>query len=337
MRAYRIRPGGDIEGLTMFESPSRDLAEHEVRVRVRAVSLNYRDLMVARGVYPAAADRTLIPCSDGAGEVLAIGSQVTRFKPGDRVVAAFFPDWIDGDVTPEKTAAAPGGGANGMLSEEVILAESALVMSPARLNFAEAAVLPCTGVTAWNALFVAGALKPGACVLLLGTGGVSITALQLAKAAGLRAIITSSSDEKLNRARALGADGTINYRTTPEWQDEALRLTEGRGVDLVVEVGGEATAERSAAATRMGGAIAIIGGLSGFGGAIAPRSLIMGAKRAFGVFVGSRAMLEELARFVQITGLRPAVDRVFAFEQAREAYAYLASGQCFGKVVISID
>lgn len=336
MRAYRIKPGSNIEGLEVFEAPAPHLTAHDVRVRIRAVSLNYRDLMVARGAYPAANTGAVIPCSDGAGEVVATGAGVTRFKLGDKVAGAFFPNWIDGELTPEKGTASLGGNLDGMLSEEVVLPEQALVKIPAHLDFIEAATLPCAAVTSWNVLFAAGSLRPGTAVLLLGTGGVSIMALQLAKAAGLRTIITSSSDEKLARARALGANETINYRTHPEWQDEVLRLTGGQGADLVVEVGGEQTAARSVAAVRWGGAIAIVGGVSGFGNALAPSSLIFGAKRALGIFVGSRAMFEDLNRFIELTGIRPAVDRVFPFGQAREAYAYLAAGQHFGKVAIHI-
>jgi NADPH:quinone reductase-like Zn-dependent oxidoreductase len=336
MQAYRIHAGKNIEGLEIFEASPRSVEPHEVRVRVGAVSLNYRDLMVAHGAYPVSTDRPLIPCSDGAGEVLTVGAAVTRFKPGDRVAGAFFTDWIEGEPTPQKTAASLGAGIDGVLCEEVVLSENALVAIPTHFDFVEAATLPCAAVTAWNALFVCGDLKPGASVLLLGTGGVSIWALQLAKAAGLRAIITSSSDDKLERARALGADEIINYRKTPEWQDAVRQMTGGRGVDLVVEVGGQDTAPRSLAATRMGGTVAIIGGVSGFGGGLAPGALIFGAARACGIFVGSRAMFENLNRFVEINGIQPVVDRVFPFEQAREAYAHLASGQHFGKIAIRV-
>jgi NADPH:quinone reductase-like Zn-dependent oxidoreductase len=240
MQAYRILPGATIAGLERFDRETLSPAAREVRVRIRAVSLNYRDLMLARGTYLVSSDKPVIPCSDGAGEVIAVGSEVTRFRPGDRAAGAFFPGWIEGAPTPAKTARSLGGNVDGMLAEEVILPEEALVAIPPHLDFAEAATLPCAGVTAWNTLFVEGGLKPGDSVLLLGTGGVSIWALQLAKAAGLGTILTSSSDEKLERARALGADHLINYRTTPEWQDEVRHLTGGRGVDLVVEVGGQA-------------------------------------------------------------------------------------------------
>jgi NADPH:quinone reductase-like Zn-dependent oxidoreductase len=216
MQAYRIVPGSDIRGLEVFDAPSRQPSAHEVRVRVRAVSLNYRDLMFARGAYRTSRSEAVIPCSDGAGEVIAVGAEVSRFQVGDRVIASFFPRWIDGAPTPGKTTGALGADADGVLAEEVVLHEEALTAIPSHLDFAEASTLPCAGVTAWNALFVASALKPGDSVLLLGTGGVSIFGLQLAKAAGLHAMITSSSDAKLERALELGADRVINYRSVPE-------------------------------------------------------------------------------------------------------------------------
>jgi NADPH:quinone reductase-like Zn-dependent oxidoreductase len=337
MVAYQIRPGETIEGLKLFEPTLAPLAEREVRIRVAAVSLNFRDLLIARGAYPLPNDRPLIPCSDGAGMVLAVGAKVTRFKPGDRVAGSFFPDWIDGDPTPAKVFGSLGGVRDGVLATEIALPEDALVAVPETLSFVEAATLPCTGATAWNALFVFGALKPGDSVLLLGTGGVSIMALQIAKAAGLRAIVTSSSDEKLERATALGAAATINYRSTPKWETEVLRLTEGAGVDLVVEVGGRDTLARSIASTRFGGSLAIVGGVSGFDGGLSPGAMIFGAKRAGGIFVGSRKMLEDVTRFIALAGVKPAVDQIFPFAEAPAAYRRLASGEHFGKLVIEID
>ncbi|MCC5074398.1 zinc-dependent alcohol dehydrogenase family protein [Xanthomonas campestris] len=241
MQVYRVTPGSQIEGLQRYEEQAPALGPNDVRVRVRVASLNYRDLMLVRGRYGVGGDRKVIPCSDGAGEVFAVGSAVTEVKAGDRVAASFFPHWIDGRPTAENCRAPLGASQDGMLAQEVTLPAHALVRVPPELTDVEAATLPCAGVTAWNALFVSGALRPGETVLLLGTGGVSIFALQLAHAAGLRTIITSSSDAKLERARALGAQHTINYRSNPAWQDEVLRFTGGRGVDLVVEVGGENT------------------------------------------------------------------------------------------------
>ncbi len=223
-----------------------------------------------------------------------------------------------------------------MLAEEVVLDEDSLVAISDQLGYAEAATLPCAGVAAWNALFVEGQLKAGDSVLLLGTDGVSVWALQLAKASGIRAIVTSSSDEKLRRARSLGAAETINYRSVPEWQNQVLNLTDGRGVDLVLEVGGQGTLKRSIASTRMGGTVAIIGGVSGFGGDLEPFALIGGAKRLSGIFVGSRSMLEDLDRFVIARDIHPVVDRRFPFALAAGAYAHLKQADHFGKVVIEM-
>lgn len=337
MQAYQIKAGQQIAGLEQVQRSISAPAAHQVQVRVHAVSLNYRDLMIADGKYLSTGDASVIPCSDGAGEIVAVGAQVTRFRVGDRVAAAFFPEWLHGAPTLQNTANALGGSVDGMLAEHVVLHEEALVAMPAHLGYVEAATLPCAGVTAWNALFVEGGLRAGDSVLLLGTGGVSIWALQLAKAAGLRTVITSSSDEKLDRACGLGASATINYRTTPEWQDEVLRLTDGRGVDLVLEVGGQGTLTRSIASARMGGTAAIIGGVSGFGlGELNPFALIGGAKRLCGVLVGSRDMFEDLNRFVSANEIHPVVDRVFPFQQAREAYSYLKGAGHFGKVVIEV-
>jgi NADPH:quinone reductase-like Zn-dependent oxidoreductase len=337
MRAYQILPGDGIDGLQCVDFPERELGIGEVRVRVHAVSLNYRDLMVASGNYLVTVDDPIIPCSDGAGEVLAVGAGVSRVQAGDRVAASFFPYWQDGPTGPEKIRHALGGDIDGMLAEEVVLPEDALVKIPPGMSFVDASTMPCAGVTAWNAIFVSSnEVRPGDTVLLLGTGGVSVLGLQLARAAGLRTIITSSSDEKLQRARELGAHHTINYRTFPEWQEEVLRLTHGAGAHVVLEVGGQGTVNRSVSSCAMGGTVAIIGGVSGFGGEVNPATLLASAKRMVGIFVGSRAMLEQVMRFADTSGLQPVVDRVFTFDQAREAYRHMESGSHFGKVVIAV-
>ena len=249
MQAYQILPGANIDGLQCIDYPDRDLGHGEVRIRVHAVSLNYRDLMVASGNYLVTVDDPIIPCSDGAGEVLEVGPGVTRVQVGDRVAGSFFPYWQDGMTAPEKTRHALGGDIDGMLAEEVVLHEDALAKIPASLSFVEASTMPCAGVTAWNAIFVSSnQVKPGDTVLLLGTGGVSVLGMQLAKAAGLRTIITSSSDEKLQRARELGAHHTINYAAIPEWHEEVLAVTHGRGANVVLEVGGKGTVNRSVSA-----------------------------------------------------------------------------------------
>ncbi|HEX8786980.1 MAG TPA: NAD(P)-dependent alcohol dehydrogenase [Telluria sp.] len=337
MRAYQILPGEGIDGLRCVDFPDRELGNGEVRIRVHAVSLNYRDLMVANGNYLVTVDDPIVPCSDGAGEVLAVGHGVTRFQAGDRVAASFFPYWHDGPTAPEKIRHSLGGDIDGMLAETAILDEHALVKLPAGMSFVDAATLPCAGVTAWNAIFESSnEVRPGDTVLLLGTGGVSILGLQLARAAGLKTIITSSSDAKLQRARELGAHHTINYRGFPEWQEEVLRLTHGVGAHVVLEVGGKGTVNRSVASSAMGGSIAIIGGVSGFGGEVNPATLLAGAKRMVGIFVGSRTMLEKVMRFADTCGIQPVVDRVFTFDQAKEAYRYMESGSHFGKVVIAV-
>ena len=237
---------------------------------------------------------------------------------------------------PESVHRVPGATIDGMLAEEIVVPEDVLISVPSWLEFTEAATLPCAGVTAWNALFVGGAVKPGNTVLLLGTGGVSIWALQLAKAAGLRTIVTSSRNEKLERARSLGADHTINYRRDPEWQEEVRRITGGRGVDVVVEVGGDGTLGRSVASIRPGGTVALVGGVGGWATEIEIQLVLMRAARLMGIFVGSRAMFEDLNRFVTAAKIRPTIDRVFSFDRAREAYAYLESANHFGKVVIKV-
>jgi NADPH:quinone reductase-like Zn-dependent oxidoreductase len=335
MNTWRIAAGGGIDGLKLQSEAPAPLGPTQVRVRLRAASLNFRDQMVLKGWYPVSTQAPLVPGSDGAGDVIETGAAVTRFKAGDRATTSFFPNWVEGPMTPAKIAGALGGGDAGTLAQEIVLDEHALIATPAHLDYAQAATLTCAGVTAWNALFVTGGLKPGQTVVLLGTGGVSIWALQLAKAAGARVIITSSSDAKLERARALGADELINYGKLPEWSGEVRKLTGGEGADLVLEVGGEKTALQSLASVRMQGTVVVIGGVSGFGGAVPPRALISGALRMHGVYVGSRQMHEELARFVAQTQLKPVIDRSFAFADAPEAFRYFEAGRHFGKVAVT--
>ena len=338
MRAWQFLHGSKIEGLTLVQRASRDPGPGEVKVAVRAVSLNFRDLMAVNGQYPVRVEHPVLAASDSAGEVVAVGDGVTAFKPGDRVANTFFRDFVDGPQTPAKSADSFGGGIDGVLAEELVLPQRCFAKLPDGMDFVEGSTLTCAGVTAWNAMFAIANLQPGARVLLLGTGGVSIWGLQIAKAAGIEAIITSSSDDKLAKAKALGATHTINYRSTPEWQDEVLKVTGGQGVDLVLEVGGEGTLSRSVASARFGGVITLIGGVSGFGTDpnFSPMSLIIGSKRMEGVYVGSHQMLEQLARFVGLTGLRPVVDKSFAFDHAPDAYRHVASGRHFGKVVIRV-
>jgi NADPH:quinone reductase-like Zn-dependent oxidoreductase len=337
MNAWKLKAGSGVAALTRTDTAIRAPGPHDVVVKIHAASLNYRDLMFARGDYLGLGDTPLVPLADGAGEVIEVGAQVTRFRPGDRVINTYFPHWIDGAPAPWKVSESAGAQVDGVLAERFVAGEQAFVAIPEHLSYEEAATMSCAGITAWNALFADGGAHPGSTVALLGTGGVSIWALQLAHAAGLRTIITSSSDEKLERARKLGADETINYRATPEWQDEVLRLTDGAGADIVVEVGGRDTLPRSIAATKMGGIVSIIGGVSGFAGPeLALLPVIGGIRRLQGIMVGSRAMLEDVGRLVAARQIRPVVDRVFGFDEAPEAYAWLQGGNHFGKVVIRV-
>jgi NADPH:quinone reductase-like Zn-dependent oxidoreductase len=334
MRAYELRPRQEFDSLTLIERPSPPLGASDVRVRVRAASLNYRDLNVARGAIKRPAP--VIPLSDGAGEVVEVGASVSRWKAGDRVVASFFPTWLSGPLSDFHHANALGGGRDGMLAEEVVLPESAWVRIPRHLGFEEASTLPCAGLTAWNALFETAFLKPGETVLLQGTGGVSVYALQLAKAAGARVIITSSSEDKRRRARELGADEVIDYRADPTWGATARAWTGGRGVDVVVEVGGPGTFDQSTAALRYGGTMSILGVLTGTTGPVNTYAIFYRALRVSGVYVGSVEMLQRFTSALEATGLRPVIDRTFEFEDVRAAYRHLASGAHFGKVVIRV-
>lgn len=332
MKAYRLTPESGIDGLMRVDLPDPTPGPGEVVVRVRATSLNYRDLLVARR-----AAQAIIPLSDGAGDVIAIGADVTRVAAGDRVAGCFFRTWPDGEVRPEYIAAALGGGTiDGMLAEQVTLPADSVVRLPTYITYEEAATLPCAALTAWNAMFVQARLIPGQSVLLLGTGGVSIAALQLANLAGVRAIITSSSDEKLERARALGADATINYLSQPDWDRTVLDLTDGRGVDLVLEVGGAATFPRSMAATRIGGSIVLIGALAHEGADPGTAPLVSRNIRATRIYVGSRVMFEDMLRALALREVHPVIDRAFAFEDAADAYRLLESQAHIGKIVIRV-
>jgi NADPH:quinone reductase-like Zn-dependent oxidoreductase len=333
VKAYRLHAFGGPDSLQRDDMPSPAPGPGQVLIRVRAVSLNYRDLLLSKGLYNPKLHLPVIPVSDGAGEVVATGAGATRFAPGHRVAACFMPGWIDGELDEAKARTALGAEAPGMLAEEVVLPEEGLVSIPAHLSFEEAATLPCAAVTAWHALFERGGIKPGHTVLTLGTGGVSIFALQFAHLAGARVIATSSSDQKLARALELGAADGINYRTTPEWDKRARELTSGRGVDHVVEVGGAGTLPRSVRAVRLGGHVALIGVLSG-GGEVNPMPILMKGVRLQGIFVGSRAMFEAMNGAIETSRLHPVIDRVFAFDQAVEALKYLESGAHVGKVII---
>ncbi|MFP2927440.1 zinc-dependent alcohol dehydrogenase family protein [Pyxidicoccus sp. 3LG] len=334
MRAYELQKTGDVDGWVQVERPEPKPGPGQALVRIRAVSLNYRDLFIVLGKYPGNRPANLIPASDGAGEVVAVGAGVTRVKPGDRVAPTFFQTWTDGPPAKEKTANALGGSVDGVLAEYVAVDAEGLVHLPEHLTFEEGATLPCAAVTAWHSLVPEGHLEPGQTVLALGTGGVSMFALQLARALGARVIITSSSDEKLERARGFGADGTVNYKKHLDWEEKVLELTGGQGVDHVLEVGGSETLPKSVRAARPGGHISLIGMLSG--GFAKPDPALIGPKKldVQGTYVGSRAMFEDMNRVLTQHELKPAIDRVYPFDQAREALRRMQAGAHFGKIVI---
>lgn len=333
MKAFELRQFG-LESLKLVE---RDLPRpglHEVQVKFHAASLNYRDLMFAKGSYNPKVKLPAVPLSDGAGEVVAVGDSVRRWKVGDRVCPIFTQGWLEGELSAEKNRTTLGGGdLDGVLREYGTFHESGLVRIPGHLSFEQAATLPCAAVTAWNALVSSGHLRAGETVLTLGTGGVSIFALQFAAMHGARVIVTSSSDEKLARARALGASETINYKNTPDWEKEVLRLTHGAGVDHVVELGGAGTVAKSVSSAKIGGYVALIGVLAG-GGGFNPVSVLMKGLRMQGIFVGSRQMFEDMNRAVAANSLAPVIDRVFPFRQASEALEYMEKGAHFGKIVL---
>jgi NADPH:quinone reductase-like Zn-dependent oxidoreductase len=333
MKSFEIQEFG-IDNLVLADRPEPEPASREVLVRLKAASLNYRDLTLVQGVYNPKLKRPLVPLSDGVGTVEKTGTGVTRFRPGDRVAGCFFQQWIDGPNTKEKGRSALGGAIDGVAREYAIFSEDGLVAVPAFLSDEEAATLPCAAVTAWHALFEERPSIPGDTVLLLGTGGVSIFALQLAILAGLRVMITSSSDEKLARARNLGAHITINYKATPEWGDEARKLAGGEGVDHVVEVGGSDTIAHSLRAVRPQGTISVIGALSGREGGISPAPVLMNSIRMQGIYVGSRAMFERLLRAIEIHRLKPVIDHTFPFTDLKAALRHMESKQHFGKICL---
>ena len=307
----------------------------EVVVQLKAASLNYRDLLVVRGQYVGQAT-PIIPVVDGVGEIVETGEGVTRFQVGDRVTNTYFPGWLEGEIASEKVARSFGAGAlDGVLAEYYVQPEAALVAVPAHLTDAEAAALGCAGVTAWNALFVSHALSPGQTVLLLGTGGVSLFALQFAKLAGARVILTSGDDAKLQRARKLGADATINYKEKPAWAKEVLTLTRGEGVDVVVDTVAGAELNQSVESVRLGGTVAVIGVLGGMEAPVSTLQILLRTPSIKGILVGSRAMFTAMNEAIALHRLHPVVDRVFAFNDTPAAYAYLEAGKHFGKVVIA--
>jgi NADPH:quinone reductase-like Zn-dependent oxidoreductase len=335
MKAYQLTATAGPEALRLVEIPDPKPARGHVLVRVHAASLNYRDHLVSDGRYGKVA-LPLIPLSDGAGEIVAAGEGVTHWKPGDRVAGTFFQGWQTGPFQREMANTALGGTLNGTLAEYVALSADGVVAIPSHLSFEEAATLPCAALTAWQALVTCGNVSADQTVLLLGTGGVSIFALQFAKMHGARAIITSSSDEKLARAKTLGADATINYRSILNWEEEVFRLTARAGVDQVVEVGGTGTFAKSLRCVAPGGQIHLVGGVSGFTSDVPLAEIIRKLVIVRGIYVGSRAMFEAMNRAIDSHQTKPVVDRVFSFADAPAAYEYQQSGKHFAKVVIAI-
>ena len=334
MKAYEIKQFG-VNELALVEREAPSPQANEVLVKFHAASLNYRDLMMIKGQYNPRLKMPLVPFSDGAGEVVKVGEAVTRFKIGDRVCPIFMQGWIDGEVDFKKARTALGGDKDGCLREFGAFDENGLVHIPQHLSYEEAATLPCAAVTAWNALIVSGKLKKDEFVLLQGTGGVSIFALQFAKIFGAKVIITSSSNEKLERAKQLGADFLINYKDEPDWDKKVLEITEKRGVDHIVEVGGAGTMQKSINSVKMGGNIVTIGVVAGKG-EFNPVPIFMKYIKLQGIFVGSREMFEAMNKCISENKLKPVVDKIFEFDQAREALKTMESASHFGKIVVKV-
>jgi NADPH:quinone reductase-like Zn-dependent oxidoreductase len=337
IRQYQFEPTSSGHPLVLKEVPRPVAGASDVVVRVKAVSLNRRDInMLNRNYDPDDSAAARIPLSDGAGEVIDVGEDVTRFSVGDRVAGIFFESWIDGAPSAEALDEARGGNPGGMLSEVIVTHEDGLVAIPEHLSYEEAATLPCAAVTAWVSLFKRGRLEPGQFVLLEGTGGVSVFGLIFAAAAGAKPIITSSRDEKLERARTLGAFGTANYRKNADWHQEVRKLTGDVGVDHVLDVGGRDTLSKALEALAYGGHIALIGGLSGYGSDIPTDSLMWINATASGIYVGSREDFEAMNAFISKHQIRPLIDRVFEFDHAQDAFDYMQGGSFMGKIVIRL-
>ena len=337
MRAYQLPKGGaGIEALAKTERPDLKPGHRQVLVKIAACSLNFRDLGIVRGTYRMPVPDNIVPLSDGAGEVIEVGSGVKRVKVGDKVAGCFFQRWAGGEPAADVHASALGGGVDGVLAEYAVLEEDGVVKLPDHLSIEEGATLPCAGVTVWNAMMEHAKLVGGQTVLLQGTGGVSIFGLQLAHALGIQTVITSSSDDKLAKAKQLGASLGINYRTTPDWDKAAVEFTQGRGVDHVVEVGGAGTLARSFGAIRVGGRISMIGNLSGPATELNPGLIMARRANIQGISVGSTQMFEAMNRAITANRIKPVIDKVFGFDEAQAAYKHMASGAHFGKIVIRV-
>jgi NADPH:quinone reductase-like Zn-dependent oxidoreductase len=336
MKCVEIVATNGFDGLRLAERPTPKPGPRQVVVRMRAASFNWRDMMILKGGYVRGIPLPRIPLSDGAGEIVEVGSEVKRVKVGDRVCSTFFQTWINGPVFAEAQEAALGGTAEGVLSEYALLEGEGVTRFPEHLSFEEAATLPCAGLTAWHGLFEAGGLRAGDTALLLGTGGVSVFGLQFARMAGANAIITSSSDEKLERAKQLGATGTVNYVKNPKWGEAVRALTGGRGADATLDVIGGETSQAALESLRVGGHAAIIGARSGVGGDLDRRFVLQKGLRVTGINIGSRAMFEAMNRAITAAKLKPVVDKTFPIDDAVAAYKDFCTGKHFGKVVVTI-
>lgn len=334
MKIWEIRNKQGLDSLTLTERLASQPKPGYVLLRMRAASLNYRDLLTLKGAYNSKQQLPLVPLSDGVGEVVAIGEGVTRVQTGDRVAGIFMQKWLAGNFSAEKAKSALGGAIDGILAEYVTLHEDGVIHVPKHLSDEEAATLPCAAVTAWHALISEGNLKAGDTILILGTGGVSLFALQFAKMVGARVITISSSDEKLARVQQMGSAEGINYKTTPNWDEQVWQLTDGVGVDHVIEVGGAGTLNKSLRAVRAGGHVSLIGVLSGSSGEISTATILQKNLRVQGIYVGSREMFETMNRAITLHKMTPVVDQVFSFDQVREALAYMESGAHFGKICL---
>ena len=336
MKAIRLTAPGSLEGLTVCDGPDPQLGPRDVLIRVYAAALNFRDALVPSGKYPGPLKPQVVPLSDGAGQVIGIGSEVHRVKVGDRVTANCHPHWLAGPLLLEYRPHSLGFTTDGMLAECAVVHENGVVALPAYLSFLEAATLPCAAVSAWSALTFGKPLAPGQSVLVQGTGGVALFALQIARMHGARVLAITSSADKADRLKALGADAVVNYREVPEWSKAILDLTGGVGVDKVVEIGGQSTLHQSAACSRVGGEIGVVGFASGFGGELGALAIMLRSLLIKGINIGPRAHLEALLSAMAATQVHPVIDTVYGFSEFRDAYLHLQSGQHVGKVVVDL-
>ncbi|MBW4591759.1 MAG: NAD(P)-dependent alcohol dehydrogenase [Brasilonema angustatum HA4187-MV1] len=334
MKVWEVHSKEGLDALTLVEKPEPQPKAGQILLKMHAASLNYRDLLTVKGAYGSKQKLPFVPLSDGVGEVVAVGEGVSRVRVGDRVAGIFMQTWLEGEFSADKSKSALGGAIDGILAEYATLHEDGVVHVPEHLSDEEAASLPCAAVTAWNALTTDGKLKAGDTILIQGTGGVSLFALQFGKIMGVQVIATSSSDLKLDKLKQLGVSELINYKTTPNWDEKVWQLTNQVGIDRIIEVGGAATFNKSLRAARYGGHISLIGVLSGLSADVSTASILHKGITVQGIYVGSRAMFEAMNKAIALHSIKPIVDRVFPFEEARQALEYMESGAHFGKIAL---